>query len=131
MHLVLKIVLSLAPNRADPSGAWRACKSNHSACNASQMKFLQGSILATHLCAHLCIRVPNNYPNVMKCYDKSLPTSADFRDQMVASVKDFSGSKKNGLFINSCFAHCQSELPGTWNNPAGGSPAIQNKVVRR
>jgi hypothetical protein len=47
---------------------------------------------------------------------------------MVASVKGFSRSKKNGLFINPCFAHCQSELPRTWNNPAGGSPAIQNKV---
>ena len=33
---------SLAPSGADPSGAWRACKSNHSACDASQMKFLQG-----------------------------------------------------------------------------------------
>ncbi|KAL6621265.1 hypothetical protein ACP70R_033697 [Stipagrostis hirtigluma subsp. patula] len=55
----------------------------------------------------------------------------DFRNQMVASVKRFSSSKRNGLFINSCFAHCQSELPGTWNNAAGGSPAIQNKVIAK
>ncbi|GJN31995.1 hypothetical protein PR202_gb20461 [Eleusine coracana subsp. coracana] len=92
----IQIVLSLAPNRAEPTGAWKACKSNHSACNESQMKFLQ-----------------------------------DFRNQMVASVKGFSGSKKNGLFINSCFAHCQSELQGTWNNAAGGSPAIQNKGIAK
>uniref|UniRef100_A0ACD5W2X2 Uncharacterized protein n=1 Tax=Avena sativa TaxID=4498 RepID=A0ACD5W2X2_AVESA len=32
---------SLAPNAADPSGAWRACKSNRLACNASQMTILQ------------------------------------------------------------------------------------------
>ncbi|XP_062208419.1 pectin acetylesterase 3-like isoform X2 [Phragmites australis] len=87
---------SLAPNRADPSGAWQACKFNRSACNASQMKFLQ-----------------------------------DFRDQMVAAVQGFSHSKANGLFINSCFAHCQSELPATWNNAAGGSPAIQNKGIAK
>ncbi|KAM0832477.1 hypothetical protein ACQ4PT_064880 [Festuca glaucescens] len=85
---VWQIEESLAPNKADPSGAWRACKFNRSACNASQIKFLQ-----------------------------------DFREQMVASVKSFSGSKSNGIFINSCFSHCQSELPATWN----GSPAIQNK----
>ncbi|KAL6615256.1 hypothetical protein ACP70R_037526 [Stipagrostis hirtigluma subsp. patula] len=55
----------------------------------------------------------------------------DFRNQMVASVKGFTSSKRNGLFINSCFAHCQSELPGTWNHAAGGSPAIQNKGIAK
>ncbi|KAL6850064.1 hypothetical protein ACP4OV_020691 [Aristida adscensionis] len=94
---VWQIEESLAPNRADPSGAWRACKFNRSACTEPQMKFLQG-----------------------------------FRDQMVAAVHGFSGSKANGLFINSCFAHCQSALPATWNNNApGGSPAIQNKGIAR
>ncbi|XP_066308847.1 pectin acetylesterase 3-like [Miscanthus floridulus] len=88
---------SLAPSGADPSGAWRACKSNHSACDASQMKFLQ-----------------------------------DFRDQMVASVNGFAGSRSNGLFINSCFAHCQSELPATWSDAAGGaSPAIQSRGIAK
>ncbi|KAL6850062.1 hypothetical protein ACP4OV_020689 [Aristida adscensionis] len=55
----------------------------------------------------------------------------NFRDQMVASVKGFSGSRSNGLFINSCFTHCQSELPATWNNAPGGSPAIQNKGISK
>ncbi|XP_021310773.1 pectin acetylesterase 3-like isoform X1 [Sorghum bicolor] len=97
---VWQIQESLAPTGADPSGAWRACKSNHSACDASQMKFLQ-----------------------------------DFRDQMVASVNNgFAGSRSNGLFINSCFAHCQSELPMTWSdNAAGGgaSPAIQSRGIAK
>lgn len=92
---------SLAPSGADPSGAWRACKSNHSACDATQMKFLQG-----------------------------------FRDQMVASVLGgrFAGSRSNnGLFINSCFAHCQSELPATWSwsHAAGASPAIQSRGIAK
>ncbi|CAO2173822.1 unnamed protein product [Urochloa humidicola] len=94
---VWQIQESLAPNAADPSGAWKACKSNRSACDASQMMFLQ-----------------------------------DFRGQMVATVRGFSGSRSNGLFINSCFAHCQSELPATWSNAAGGgSPAIQNKGIAK
>lgn len=93
---------SLAPSAADPAGAWRACKTNRSACDASQMEFLQG-----------------------------------FRDQMVAAVTAagfVSRSRSNGLFINSCFAHCQSELPATWNwnsAAAGGSPAIQNKGIAK
>ncbi|CAO2203388.1 unnamed protein product [Urochloa humidicola] len=93
---VWQIQESLAPNGADPNGAWRACKSNRSACDTSQMMFLQ-----------------------------------DFREQMVATVRGFSGSGSNGLFINSCFAHCQSELPATWSNAAGGSPAIQNKGIAK
>ncbi|XP_008673018.1 carboxylic ester hydrolase isoform X1 [Zea mays] len=92
----IQIVLSLAPDRADPSGAWRACKSNRTACSASQMSFLQ-----------------------------------DFRDQMVASVKGFSGSRSNGVFLSSCFAHCQSEQLGTWNTKPGGSPTIQNKGISK
>ncbi|KAL6615252.1 hypothetical protein ACP70R_037522 [Stipagrostis hirtigluma subsp. patula] len=39
---VWQVQESLAPNAADPSGAWRARKSNRSACSESQMKFLQG-----------------------------------------------------------------------------------------
>nr|CAB3473026.1 unnamed protein product [Digitaria exilis] len=96
LELIDQIQESLAPNAADPSGAWRTCKSNRSACDASQMKFLQ-----------------------------------DFRDEMVATVRGFSGSRSNGLFINSCFAHCQSELPATWSNAAGGSPSIQNKGIAK
>lgn len=42
---------------------------------------------------------------------------------MIASVKGFSSSKSNGLFINSCFTHGQSEFPATWNS-AAGSPAL-------
>ncbi|KAK1664578.1 hypothetical protein QYE76_052737 [Lolium multiflorum] len=41
---------SLAPNVADHNGAWRACKSNRLACDASQIKILQafrGQMVAT------------------------------------------------------------------------------------
>lgn len=51
---------------------------------------------------------------------------AGFRNQMVNAVKEFSLSEKNGLFINSCFAHCQTERADTWFSP--NSPQIGNKV---
>lgn len=49
-----------------------------------------------------------------------------FRNHMLNVVRGFSRSNQNGLFINSCFAHCQSERPDTWF--AHNSPVIGNKV---
>lgn len=49
-----------------------------------------------------------------------------FRRQMLSSVKVFGKFRKNGYFINSCFAHGQTERQDTWFAP--GSPHIGNKV---
>ena len=35
-------------------------------------------------------------------------------------------SRRGGMFINSCFAHCQSESQDTWY--AADSPRVHNKV---
>ena len=45
---------------------------------------------------------------------------------MLNAIKGFSMSRENGLFINSCFAHCQTERQDTWF--ADDSPEIRNKV---
>ena len=45
---------------------------------------------------------------------------------MVQVVRGFSNSPKNGVFLNSCFAHCQSERQDTWFSD--NSPLIGNKV---
>ncbi|RZB71352.1 Pectin acetylesterase 10 [Glycine soja] len=52
-----------------------------------------------------------------------------FRNQMLNAIKGFSRSPQNGLFINSCFAHCQSERQDTWF--ADNSPVIGNKYSQR
>ena len=57
-------------------------------------------------------------------YKNATPT--DYRVQMVQAVSAFYGSMETGFFINSCFAHCQSELQEDWLEPF--SPRIQNKV---
>ncbi|KAK9083675.1 hypothetical protein Scep_030146 [Stephania cephalantha] len=49
------------------------------------------------------------------------------QNQMLDAIKGVSKSNKNGLFINSCFAHCQSERQDTWF--ADDSPMIQDKSV--
>ncbi|KAK9144911.1 hypothetical protein Sjap_004814 [Stephania japonica] len=51
---------------------------------------------------------------------------SDFRSQMLDAVEGFSKSKKNGAFINSCFAHVQTERKGMWF--AYDSPMIGNKI---
>ena len=45
---------------------------------------------------------------------------------MLNAIRDFSRSSKNGLFINSCFAHCQSERQDTWF--ADDSPLVADMV---
>lgn len=62
-----------------------------------------------------------------KCNSSQIQFLQDFRNQMLNSINNFSKSKQNGLFINSCFAHCQSERQDTWFAP--GSPAIANKAI--
>lgn len=46
---------------------------------------------------------------------------------MLNAVKRFAMSNKNGLFINSCFAHCQTERQDTWF--ADDSPVIGKKAI--
>ena len=45
---------------------------------------------------------------------------------MLNAIEGVSRSTQNGLFINSCFAHCQTERQDTWF--ADDSPLIGNKV---
>lgn len=46
---------------------------------------------------------------------------------MLAILRPFSTySRRGGMFINSCFAHCQSESQDTWFGD--DSPRINDKV---
>ncbi|KAH9616919.1 hypothetical protein KSS87_001979 [Heliosperma pusillum] len=65
--------------------------------------------------------------NHVRCSSSQIQFFQKFRLQMLNSVKGFAQSTPNGLFINSCFAHCQSERQDTWF--ADDSPVMQNKPV--
>ncbi|PKI68669.1 pectin acetylesterase 3 [Punica granatum] len=65
--------------------------------------------------------------NHERCNSSQIEFLQDFRKQMLDAVKDFASSSKNGLFINSCFAHCQSERQDTWF--AEDSPLIADKGI--
>uniref|UniRef100_J3N4P4 Pectin acetylesterase n=1 Tax=Oryza brachyantha TaxID=4533 RepID=J3N4P4_ORYBR len=53
--------------------------------------------------------------------------SAGLRSAMLAALKPFEDEQKIGMFINSCFAHCQSELQDTWFAP--NSPRLHSKTI--
>lgn len=65
--------------------------------------------------------------NYARCTGSQISFLQGFRNQMLYAVRGFSRLKKNGLFINSCFAHCQTERQDTWFSP--GSPHIKSKGI--
>ncbi|RDX73851.1 Pectin acetylesterase 6 [Mucuna pruriens] len=65
--------------------------------------------------------------NHANCNSSQIQFLQDFRNQMLSDIEDFSRSSQSGLFINSCFAHCQSERQGTWF--AVDSPVIEDKPI--
>ncbi|XP_059435668.1 pectin acetylesterase 12-like [Corylus avellana] len=65
--------------------------------------------------------------NHARCNSSQIQFLQDFRNQMLHAIRDFSRSSQNGLFLNSCFAHCQSERQDTWF--ADDSPLIANKGI--
>ncbi|BAT95207.1 Pectin acetylesterase [Vigna angularis] len=65
--------------------------------------------------------------NHANCSSSQIQFLQDFRNQMLSDITDFSRSSQTGLFINSCFAHCQSERQETWF--ADDSPLIEDKPI--
>ncbi|XP_058083556.1 pectin acetylesterase 12-like [Magnolia sinica] len=67
-----------------------------------------------------------------KCNATQLAFLEDFRSQMLHHLDMFSTYNKNGFFINSCFAHCQSERQDTWfanDSPQNGNKRIAEAVA--
>ncbi|XP_015088906.1 pectin acetylesterase 3-like isoform X1 [Solanum pennellii] len=62
-----------------------------------------------------------------KCSASQIQFLQDFRNDMLNAIKGFGALTQSGLFINSCFAHCQSERQDTWF--ADDSPLIDNKTI--
>ncbi|PSS32383.1 Pectin acetylesterase [Actinidia chinensis var. chinensis] len=66
--------------------------------------------------------------NPIACNTNQLDNLQAFRKDMLAALRlFFEYSRRGGMFINSCFAHCQSESQDTWFAP--NSPRIHNKTI--
>ncbi|ONK71776.1 uncharacterized protein A4U43_C04F12270 [Asparagus officinalis] len=65
--------------------------------------------------------------NPAECTGDQINILQGFRYKMLAALRRFENSMNGGMFINSCFAHCQSELQETWFAP--DSPRVHNKTI--
>nr|VDD29961.1 unnamed protein product [Brassica oleracea] len=61
-----------------------------------------------------------------KCNSTQIQFLQGFRTRMVNLIKGFAKPSKNGVFLNSCFAHCQTERHDTWYSQ--NSPAVNKKA---
>ncbi|KAG6422573.1 hypothetical protein SASPL_119150 [Salvia splendens] len=62
------------------------------------------------------------------CNEVQIATLQGFRRYMLETLQPFyTNSTSGGMFINSCFAHCQSESQDTWLAP--DSPRVDNKTI--
>ncbi|EEF49095.1 pectin acetylesterase 9 [Ricinus communis] len=66
--------------------------------------------------------------NTADCSETQIGVLQGFRRDMLVALRIFyKYSNSVGMFINSCFAHCQSESQDTWF--AVDSPRIHNKTI--
>ncbi|KAL4191514.1 hypothetical protein AMTRI_Chr07g80860 [Amborella trichopoda] len=65
--------------------------------------------------------------NPLKCDLHQFYVLQAFRINMIATLRSFNTSKTRGIFINSCFAHCQSESQDTWLGEK--SPSVRHKTI--
>lgn len=52
---------------------------------------------------------------------------SEFRSDFLSALAGLGNSTSRGMFINSCYAHCQTEMQETWLR--NDSPLLGNKVT--
>ncbi|KAJ8511729.1 hypothetical protein OPV22_002163 [Ensete ventricosum] len=65
--------------------------------------------------------------NPMACSPIQIAILQGFRNEMLKALQSFEGSRNGGMFINSCFTHCQSEPQEAWFG--SNSPRLHNKTI--
>uniref|UniRef100_A0A1D1Y6T5 Pectin acetylesterase n=1 Tax=Anthurium amnicola TaxID=1678845 RepID=A0A1D1Y6T5_9ARAE len=69
--------------------------------------------------------------DIRQCTTKQLQALHKFRMQFLTALGRPEKNPSRGLFINSCFAHCQTEQMATWqfaNSPTLGNSTIAEAV---
>ncbi|GER43520.1 pectinacetylesterase family protein [Striga asiatica] len=65
--------------------------------------------------------------NIFNCDPKQLEVLHGYRKSLLKTINEIRQTLKVGVFINSCFAHCQTWAAETWHSPT--SPRINNRTV--
>lgn len=125
------------PPSADLHGQWNHCKLDPAACDVNQIETLQGCwpihsfskyrppLIKWHQNFRLRKRI---IKFVVFDFFILVLCPLGFRQDMLLALRVFfKNSRRGGMYINSCFAHCQSESQDTWFG--ADSPRIHNKVL--
>ncbi|KAL5549966.1 hypothetical protein UlMin_000142 [Ulmus minor] len=65
--------------------------------------------------------------NLRNCGPNQIEILQGFRDSLLRALSEFQKNKQGGMFINSCFIHCQTWMAETWHSPK--SPRINSKTI--
>ncbi|XP_027188080.1 pectin acetylesterase 5-like isoform X3 [Cicer arietinum] len=65
--------------------------------------------------------------NINNCDANLIDILDSFRNSLLKTVNEFQQRKEIGMFIDSCFIHCQTLMGETWHSP--NSPKINDKTI--
>lgn len=65
--------------------------------------------------------------NIHYCNSTQIEILQGFRSSLLKALSQFEQNKEGGMFISSCFIHCQTWVAETWHSP--NSPRIKNKTI--
>ncbi|XP_024627184.1 pectin acetylesterase 5 [Medicago truncatula] len=65
--------------------------------------------------------------NIQSCDANMISILDSFRSSLLKAVNEFQQRKDIGMFIDSCFIHCQTWMGETWHSPR--SPKINHKTI--
>ncbi|GAU46477.1 hypothetical protein TSUD_177050 [Trifolium subterraneum] len=65
--------------------------------------------------------------NLHNCDANQIQILDSFRSSLLKTVNEFQQRKDIGMFIDSCFIHCQTWMGETWHSPT--SPKLKDKVT--
>ncbi|XP_057970907.1 pectin acetylesterase 5-like isoform X2 [Malania oleifera] len=65
--------------------------------------------------------------NIRNCNNSETEILQGFRNSLLKALSEFQQNKEGGIFVNSCFAHCQTWMAETWHSP--NSPRIGDKTI--
>ncbi|KAF4356219.1 hypothetical protein G4B88_002831 [Cannabis sativa] len=67
--------------------------------------------------------------DIKKCSSLQLKTMQDFRVQFLSAINGRVDSVSKGMFIDSCYAHCQTEMQETWMR--ADSPLLEKTTIAK
>ncbi|KAK9069302.1 hypothetical protein SSX86_013418 [Deinandra increscens subsp. villosa] len=65
--------------------------------------------------------------SIHNCSPEQIQVLQGFRNSFLKALSEFQQMKDVGMFINSCYIHCQTWISETWHGP--NSPKINNKTI--